>query len=321
MKKILIIGITGQDGSYLSRHLLELDYEVHGVVRRLSVSENQTSRLDDISNNVHLHYGDLLDGQGLFNIINKVKPSEIYNLAAMSHVGISGEIPYFTIQTNGTAVVNILEIIKNNFPKIKFYQASSSEMFGNSIDDDKFQRLGTPMNPVSVYGCSKLLAFNLVRHYRTAYKLNLRNGILFNHESPLRGSNFVTSKIIKTAVEIKKNLKDKIFLGNLDSYRDWGHAKDYVRAMKMIVDYNEPRDWIVSSGFSRSVRDICDYSFKKLGLDYKDYVIQDPKFIRPEELNFLRGDSSEIRNTLGWKPEISFEELIDEMLNFWLKKI
>jgi GDPmannose 4,6-dehydratase len=295
MKKILIIGITGQDGSYLSRHLLELDYEVHGVVRRLSVSENQTSRLDDISNNVHLHYGDLLDGQGLFNIINKVKPSEIYNLAAMSHVGISGEIPYFTIQTNGTAVVNILEIIKNNFPKIKFYQASSSEMFGNSIDDDKFQRLGTPMNPVSVYGCSKLLAFNLVRHYRTAYKLNLRNGILFNHESPLRGSNFVTSKIIKTAVEIKKNLKDKIFLGNLDSYRDWGHAKDYVRAMKMIVDYNEPRDWIVSSGFSRSVRDICDYSFKKLGLDYKDYVIQDPKFIRPEELNFLRGDSSEIK--------------------------
>jgi GDPmannose 4,6-dehydratase len=321
MKKILIIGITGQDGSYLSRHLLELDYEVHGVVRRLSVSENQTSRLEDISNNVHLHYGDLLDGQGLFNIINKVKPSEIYNLAAMSHVGISGEIPYFTIQTNGTAVVNILEIIKNNFPKIKFYQASSSEMFGNSIDNDKFQRLGTPMNPVSVYGCSKLLAFNLVRHYRTAYKLNLRNGILFNHESPLRGSNFVTSKIIKTAVEIKKNLKDKIFLGNLDSYRDWGHAKDYVRAMKMIVDYDEPRDWIVSSGFSRSVRDICDYSFKKLSLDYKDYVIQDPKFIRPEELNFLRGDSSEIRNTLGWKPEISFEELIDEMLNFWLKKI
>jgi len=321
MKKILIIGITGQDGSYLCRYLLKLNYEVHGIVRRLSVSENQTSRLDDINNHVHLHYGDLLDGQGLFNIISKVKPLEIYNLAAMSHVGISREIPYFTIQTNGAAVVNILEIIKNNFPKIKFYQASSSEMFGNSVDDDKFQRLSTPMNPVSIYGCSKLLAFNLVRHYRAAYKLNLRNGILFNHESPLRGSNFVTSKIIKTAVEIKEGLKNKVFLGNLDSYRDWGHAKDYVKAMKMIVDYDEPRDWIVSSGVSRSVRDICDYTFKKLDLDYKDFVVQDPKFIRSEELNFLRGDSSEIRNILGWKPEISFEELIDEMLHHWYEKI
>jgi GDPmannose 4,6-dehydratase len=321
MKKILITGITGQDGSYLSRHLLELNYEVHGVVRRLSVSENQTSRLEDLKNDVHLHYGDLLDGQGLFNIINKVKPSEIYNLAAMSHVGISAEIPFFTLQTNGLAVVNILEIIKNSFPKIKFYQASSSEMFGNSIDNDKYQRLSTVMSPVSVYGCSKLLAFNLVRHYRTAYKLDLRNGILFNHESSLRGSNFVTSKIIKTAVEIKKGLKNNLFLGNLDSYRDWGHAKDYVRAMKMIMDYDEARDWIVSTGFSRSVREMCDYVFKKIGLNYKDFVIQDPKFIRSEELNFLRGDSSEIRNILGWKPEISFEELIDEMLNFWLKKI
>jgi GDPmannose 4,6-dehydratase len=194
-------------------------------------------------------------------------------------------------------------------------------MFGNSIDNDKYQRLSTVMSPVSVYGCSKLLAFNLVRHYRSAYKLNLRNGILFNHESPLRGSNFVTSKIIKTAVEIKKGLKNNLFLGNLDSYRDWGHAKDYVRAMKMIMDYDEARDWIVSSGFSRSVREMCDYVFKKIGLDYKNFVIQDEKFLRPEELNFLKGDSTEIRNILGWKPKISFEELIDEMLNFWLKKI
>jgi len=201
------------------------------------------------------------------------------------------------------------------------YQASSSEMFGNSVDDDKYQRLTTPMIPVSPYGCAKLLAFNLVRHYRAAYNLNLCNGVLFNHESPYRGSNFVTSKVIKTAVQIKKGFKDKLILGNLDSYRDWGHAKDYVRAIKMIVDYPEPKDWIVSTGKNKSVRDMCEYVFRKLELDYKKYVIQDKKFVRNEELKFLRGDSSETQNILGWKPEITFENMMDEMIDYWLKKI
>lgn len=321
MKKALILGISGQDGSYLAKLLISMNYEVHGVVRRHSISENQTSRIDEVINDIKLHYGDLIDMPGLFNIIHKVRPDEIYNLAAMSQVKISSEMPYYTLQVNGLSVVNILEIIKNSFPLIKFYQASSSEMFGNSVDDDKYQRLTTPMIPVSPYGCAKLLAFNLVRHYRAAYNLHLCNGILFNHESPFRGSNFVTSKVIKTAVQIKKGFKDRLILGNLDSYRDWGHAKDYVRAIKMIVDYPEPKDWIVSTGKNKSVRDMCEYVFRKLELDYKKYVIQDKKFVRTEELKFLRGDSSETQNILGWKPEISFENMMDEMIDYWLKKI
>lgn len=321
MKKALITGISGQDGSYLAEYLLSMGYEVHGIIRRHSVAENQDSRIDHIGDKLNIHIGDVLDIPSLTRIVNDVKPDEIYNLAAMSHVRISFDVPSFTIQTNALGVLNILEVYRSIVPEAKFYQASSSEMFGNSIDDDEIQRLTTPMNPVSPYGCAKLLGYNLVRHYRNAYGLHACNGILFNHESPRRGSNFVTNKVVKTAVEIKKGLKNKLELGNLDSYRDWGHSKDYVRAMHMIINHNKPDEWIVSTGETHSVRDLCEMVFKKLDLDYKDHVIQNSKYMRPEELKYLKGDSSKIRKELGWKPEYTFEKMIEEMIEYWSLKI
>ncbi len=318
-KTALITGISGQDGSFLSEYLLSLNYNVHGLVRRLSVSENQDSRIKDLD--VNLHYGDLLDEHSLYNIINWVKPDEIYNLGAMSHVRVSFDIPSFTLKNNIFSVLNILEFIKNLNPKIKFYQASSSEMFGNSIDKDGYQRMTTPMLPVSPYGISKLTSYNLVRHYRKAYNLHLVNGILFNHESYRRSSNFITSKVVKGAVEIKKGLKKNLILGNLDTQRDWGYSKDYVRAMHLILNQTQAEDWIVATGESRSVRDLCKYTFSKLSLNYEDFIIQDQKYMRPEELNVLKGDSSKIRSELGWKPEYTFEDMIDEMINYWMKAI
>jgi len=317
-KVALITGITGQDGSYLSEHLIELGYEVHGIVRRLSVAENQTERIDHIfDNHINGHYGDLLDEHSLYRIIEEVQPDEVYNLAAMSHVRVSFDVPSFTIKTNSLGVLNVLEALRTKVPHAKFYQASSSEMFGNSIDNDNFQRLETPMRPVSPYGCSKVMGFNLTRHYREGYKLHACNGILFNHESPRRGTNFVTNKVVKGAVEIKLGIRDKLELGNLDSYRDWGHSYDYVRAMHLILNYPEPRDWVVSTGQTRSVRDLCEYTFNSLGLNYKDHIIQNEKYLRKEEVNYLRGDSSEVRNILGWKPKYTFESMIDEMIDHW----
>jgi GDPmannose 4,6-dehydratase len=190
-------------------------------------------------------------------------------------------------------------------------------MFGNSIDSDQYQRLTTPMIPVSPYGCSKVMGFNLTRHYRDAYKLHACNGILFNHESPRRGTNFVTNKVVKTAVDIKKGLVDKLELGNLDSYRDWGHSKDYVRAMHMIVNYPTARDWVVATGTAHSVRELCQYVFNALDMNYQDYVVQNEKFIRPEELKYLRGDSTETQTVLGWKPHYTFETMLDEMIEYW----
>ena len=321
MKKALITGISGQDGSYLAEYLLSLNYEVYGIIRRHSVSENQDYRLRDIDKRINLHYGDLLDVPSLTRIVSEVRPDEIYNLAAMSHVRISFDMPSFTIQTNAMGVLNLLEVYKNIVPNAKFYQASSSEMFGNSVDEDGIQRLNTPMNPVSPYGCAKLLAYNLVRHYRNAYGLHACNGILFNHESPRRGSNFVTNKVVKTAVEIKKGKTDKLILGNLDSHRDWGHSKDYVKAMNMLLNYDKPEEWIISTGKTYSVRDLCEYVFNKLGMDYRDYVEQDPKFMRPEELKYLKGDSSKARSVLGWKPDYTFEQMMDEMIEYWDKSI
>lgn len=320
-KKALITGITGQDGSYLSEYLLSLNYDVYGIARRHSVAENQDSRLKHVNKNITTFYGDLLDYPSLARIMGEVKPDEIYNLGAMSHVRISFDMPSFTIQTNGLGVLNMLEIYRTTCPEAKFYQASSSEMFGNSVDDDGIQRMTTPMNPVSPYGCAKLMAYNLVRHYRHAYKLHACNGILFNHESPRRGSNFVTNKVVKTAVEIKKGLKDKLELGNLDSYRDWGHSKDYVRAMHAIVNYEKPEEWIVATGRTHSVRDLCEYVFKALDMDYRDYVTQNPKFMRPEELKYLKGDSSKARDILGWKPEYTFETMLDEMIERWEREL
>ena len=323
MKKALITGINGQDGSYLSEHLLSLGYEVHGILRRHSVSENQNSRLvkHGTDNIIHTYYGDLTDYPSLVRIVNHVKPDEIYNLGAMSHVRVSFDMPSFTIQTNALGVLNMLEVYRSFCPQAKFYQASSSEMFGNSVDDDGVQRLTTPMNPVSPYGCSKVMGYNLVRHYRHAYKLHACNGILFNHESPRRGSNFVTNKVVKGAVLIKKGKAENLELGNMDSFRDWGHSKDYVRAMHLILNHDTPEEFIVATGETHSVRDLCNKVFSKLNMDYKDYVVQNPKYMRPEELKYLKGDASKIRDLLGWEPEYTFDTMLDEMIVRWEKEL
>jgi GDPmannose 4,6-dehydratase len=323
MKKALITGIAGQDGSYLSELLLEKGYEVHGIVRRHSVAENQNFRLHRLGSEdrLHTHYGDLLDYPSLVRIMNIVQPDEIYNLGAMSHVRISFDMPSFTIQTNALGVLNMLEVYRTLCPEAKFYQASSSEMFGNSVDDDGVQRLTTPMNPVSPYGCAKVMGYNLVRHYRHAYKLHACNGILFNHESPRRGSNFVTNKVVKTAVQIKKGLTDKLELGNMDSYRDWGHSKDYVRAMHMIINHKTPEEFIVATGETHSVADLCDAVFIQLGMNYRDYVVQNPKYMRPEELKYLKGDPSKAHDILGWHREYTFESMIEEMIERWMNEL
>lgn len=317
-KKAFITGIGGQDGSYLAEHLDALGYDVYGMIRRNSVPEHQQTRLSGNNENIKVFYGDLLDQSSIERLLTEIMPDEIYNLAAQSHVRVSYDIPQFTVQTNSIGVLNMLDSYKRICPNAKFYQASSSEMFGSSVDDDGFQRETTPMKPVSPYGCSKVFAFNIVRNYRNAYNLHASNGILFNHESPRRGSNFVTNKVVKTAVKIKLGLENKLVLGNLDSYRDWGHSKDYVRAMHLILQQDNPDDWVVATGETRSVREMCEYVFSKLELDYRDYVVQDEKFLRPEELPYLKGDSSRIRNILGWKPEYTFNGTMDEMIYHWM---
>jgi len=319
-KKAFITGINGQDGSYLSEHLLSLGYEVHGMVRRNSTSENQSTRLKKAFKNPNMftHYGDLLDQTSIERLLTEIAPNEIYNIGAQSHVRVSFDIPQFTVQTNSIGVVNILEAYKRICPKAKFYQASSSEMFGLSVEEDKFQRETTIMNPVSPYGCSKVFAYNMVRHYRRAYGLYAVNGILFNHESPRRGSNFVTNKVVKAACSIKLGLQDKLELGNMDSYRDWGHSKDYVKAMHMIMNHDVADDFIVSTMETHSVREMCEVVFSYLGLDYKKYVVQNPKYLRPEELPYLKGDSTKIRKTLGWEPLYTFKSMMEEMCDHWM---
>ena len=321
MKKAFITGIAGQDGSYLAEYLLQLGYEVHGIVRRNSVPEHQQSRIDFVKENLHVYYGDLLDVSGLERLLKQIQPDEIYNLGAQSHVRISYDIPQFTVQSNALGVLNILEAYRNACPNAKFYQASSSEMFGSAVDEDGFQRESTPFKPVSPYGCSKVFGFNIVHNYRKAYKLHACNGILFNHESPRRGSNFVTNKVVKGAVMIKKGLSKSLEMGNMDSYRDWGHSKDYVRAMHMIINHNVADDFVVSTGETHSVREMCDYVFTKLGLDYGEYITQNPIYLRPEELPYLKGDCSKLKQTFNWKPEYTFEALMDEMIEFWMEKL
>jgi GDPmannose 4,6-dehydratase len=318
MKKALITGINGQDGSYLAEFLLKKGYEVHGILKRNSVAENQTARLDSVYNKINLHYGDLIDLSSLISVIQKSQPDEIYNLAAQSHVRISFDQPIYTSQVTGIGTLNLLEAVKLIKPDTKIYQASSSEMFGNSIDSDGFQRETTPMNPVSPYGCAKVFSYNICRNYRNSYGMFVSNGILFNHESPRRGTNFVTNKVCKEAVKIKLGLSNELKLGNLDATRDWGHAKDYVKAMWEILQLKNPDDFVCSTGISHSVRELCDYVFSSLDLDYKEYVTQDEKFLRPEELHDLKGDSSKLVNTTEWSHDYTFETMLDEMIDYWL---
>ena len=317
-KKAFITGIAGQDGSYLAELLSKKNYKVYGIIRRNSTVEHQKSRLEHLDRNVEISYGDLLNESSLHHLLKKIQPHEIYNLAAQSHVRVSFEIPQFTIKTNALGVANILEAYRLNCSKAKFYQASSSEMFGRSVDKDGYQRETTPFQPTSPYGCSKVFAFNMVKHYRIAYKLFASNGILFNHESPRRGSNFVTNKVVKTAVRIKLGLENKLKLGNIYAFRDWGHSKDYVEAMRLILNYKKADDWVVATGQTRSVKQMTDYVFKKLKLDTKKHISIDKKYFRPEELKYLRGDCTKVKKYLKWKPKYKFEEMLDEMIDFWM---
>jgi GDPmannose 4,6-dehydratase len=321
-KTALITGINGQDGSYLVELLLEKGYEVWGILKRNSVAENQTSRIpDNLFKKLKLEYADMLDMPSLIRVLQLCKPDEIYNLAAQSHVRISFDQPIYTTHSIATGTLNLLEAVRLISPKSKIYQASSSEMFGNNIDKDGFQRETTPMNPVSPYGCAKVFGYNLCRNYRNAYNMFISNGILFNHESPRRGSNFVTNKIVKEAVKIKLGLSNKLKLGNLKASRDWGHAKDYVEAMWLMLQQETSDDFVCSTGISHSVQDLVEYTFNKLNLDWKQYVKTDPKYLRPEELENLKGDSSKLTKITGWTPTYTFETMIDEMINHWIKKL
>jgi len=318
MKRAFITGINGQDGSYLAEFLLEKGYEVWGSLKRNSVSENQSSRLNDnVFGRVKLEYADMTDMSSLVRVLQLCRPDEIYNLAAQSHVRISFDQPIYTTEAVGVGTLNLLEAARMICPKARIYQASSSEMFGNNIDKDGYQRETTPMDPVSPYGCAKVYAYNICRNYRNSYNMFISNGILFNHESPRRGSNFVTCKVVKEAVKIKKGLSNSLALGNLNASRDWGHAKDYVKAMWLILQHDQADDFVCATGVSHTVRDLVEYTFSKLGLDWKQYVKHSKKYYRPEELDNLKGDCSKAQDLLEWTHEYSFETMIDEMIEHW----
>jgi GDPmannose 4,6-dehydratase len=320
MKRALITGINGQDGSYLAEFLLEKGYEVWGTLKRNSVSENQSSRIDSNTfSRITLEYADMTDMSSITRVLQLCRPDEIYNLAAQSHVRISFDQPLYTTEVTAVGVLNLLEAARLICPKARIYQASSSEMFGNNIDKDGYQRETTPMNPVSPYGCAKVFAYNICKNYRNSYNMYISNGILFNHESPRRGTNFVTNKVVKEAVKIKLGLSNSLTLGNLDASRDWGHAKDYVKAMWMILQHEEADDFVCSTGISHTVRDLVEYTFNYLGLNWKDYIKQSEKYYRPEELDNLKGDCTKARTLLGWEHEYTFESMLDEMIKHWLE--
>ena len=319
-KKALITGINGQDGSYLSEFLLEKKYEVWGTIKRNSVSENQTSRIpDSIFKQLNLEYADMTDMSSLVSVLMKIQPDEIYNLAAQSHVRISFDQPIYTANATGMGTLNLLEAVRLTCPKAKIYQAGSSEMFGNNIDNDGYQRETTSMSPVSPYGCAKVFSHNICTNYRNSYDMFISNGILFNHESPRRGTNFVTNKVVKEAVKIKLGLSKNIKLGNLDASRDWGHAKDYVKCMWLILQQDKPDDFVCSTGISHTVKDLVAYVFNELDLDWTQYVLVDKKYMRPEELEFLKGDCLKAKTILGWKHDYTFETMLNEMITYWKK--
>ena len=313
MKTALITGINGQDGSYLAELLLEKGYDVWGTIRRNSSPEYNTTRVDHVFNRINLVYADLTDMSSLVSVLQKAKPDEIYNLAAQSHVRVSFDAPIYTAEATGLGTLNLLEAIRLTCPKARVYQASSSEMFGNTIDDDGFQRETTQLNPVSPYGCAKVFSYNICNNYKNSYDMHISNGILFNHESPRRGINFVTNKVVNGAVDIKQGRKKNLTLGNLSASRDWGHAKDYVKAMWMMLQQDEPDNYVCSTGVSHTVQNLVDYTFGILGVDTK-LVKTHEQFERPEELQHLKGDCTKLKTKLGWEPTYTFETMLDEMI-------
>ena len=309
----LITGITGQDGSYLAEYLLGLGYQVHGVVRRSSTFS--TERIDHLyrepqaESRLRLHYGDLTDGQSLTNLVLKIRPDEIYNLGAQSHVRVSFDQPVYTLQAVGCGALNILEAARllNESHPVRVYQASSSEMYGDVLQTPQTER--TPFNPQSPYACAKVYAFHQTINYRRSYDLFASNGILFNHESERRGETFVTRKITRAAGRIKAGLQEKLYLGNLDAKRDWGYAKDYVKGMHLILQHHQPDDFVLATGRTASVREFCELVFNRLDLNYEDHVEIDPRYYRPAEVDLLLGEPSKVFEEIGWQATTSLEEL------------
>lgn len=322
-KTALVIGANGQDASYMAELLLEKNYKVHGTIRRNSVPESQTTRIQHLcnSNSIELHYLDLIDPMSVETVIKKIQPDEIYHLAAQSHVQVSFDLSKYTLDVNSGGTLAILEAVRHFSPHTKIYHAATSEMFGNSCDVDGMQRETTPLVPVSPYGCSKLYAHTLCNNYRNAYGMFVCSGILFNHESPRRGLNFVTNKVVHEAVKIRLGLSDKLVLGNLQAKRDWGHAKDYVEAMWLMLQQKKSEDYVIATGETRSVEEMVEYVFNKLSLDWTEFVQTDKKYLRPEELNYLRGDSTKARTQLGWIPKYTFQQMMDEMINYWMVRL
>jgi len=314
--KALITGITGQDGAYLSEFLLSKNYEVHGIVRRSS--SFNTGRIDHLiskhasDDKLQLYYSDLLDSSSITNLINKIQPDEVYNLGAQSHVAVSFQNPILTTQLGTLGSITILETIKHLDKKVKFYQASSSEMFGGTskelLDENSL------FDPKSPYGASKVFAHDITKIYRDSYNVFGVNGILFNHESPLRGETFVTRKISKAVGRIAAGIQSKLTLGNLDASRDWGYAKDYIEGMWLMMQYDYPEDWVLATGVTKTVRDFAEEAFKYVNLNWEDYVITSEKYFRPNEVDYLLGDSSKAREVLNWKPSVDFKGLVKIMV-------
>ena len=310
-KTALITGITGQDGSYLAELLLEKGYDVYGMVRRSSVEKYD--RIEHIKDKIELIQGDLLDELSLMTVLKKVKPTELYNLAAMSFVPTSWEQPVLTAEFTGVGVVKVLEAIRNVDPSIRFYQASSSEMFGKVREVPQSEL--TPFYPRSPYGVAKVYGHYITVNYRESYNLFACSGILFNHESPRRGYEFVTRKVTNAVAKIKHGLQDKLFMGNLDSKRDWGFSGDYVEAMWLMLQQPKPDDYVIATGETHTVRELVEVAFSHVGLNWEDYVEIDPKFIRPAEVDLLIGDPSKAKKVLGWKPKVNFEGLVKMMVD------